>query len=401
MSASPLRGLTTRGRCLIAAGLAAGACAVVLDERDLLRVGALLVALPLLSVLLLGGFPIRLTTLRDVEPAELSVGRRALVTLTLRSDSRLLVAGLLLTDEVPPALGEEPRYAVGALSPGATASVRYPLAPRVRGRHQLGPVTVRLADPLGLVEVSRMVAGSSSVLVRPTVLELHGLLGAVHTSAAAGGDGGGFGGGDQSVQDSLVRPYRDGDDLRTVHWRSTARRGELMVRPQEHTRRTGTVVLLDVRPGAHRGSGPTASLERAITLAASTAEHLRAQGIPVRLVTSDGVDLGHGAQALDQLAVLGEGEQRNLVGATELVGPDTLLAVLGRVDATAAEQLSTVRGGSVAAAEGDRAVLLGAAAPGAEILRAAGWGVLEPAEHLPLPVVWQQLCAAQPAGALR
>jgi len=48
---SPVSGLTTRGRCLIAAGVACAACAVVLDERDLLRIGALLIALPILSAL--------------------------------------------------------------------------------------------------------------------------------------------------------------------------------------------------------------------------------------------------------------------------------------------------------------------------------------------------------------
>ena len=84
--------------------------------------------------------------------------------------------------------------------------------------------------------------------------------------------------------DAVVRPYRHGDDLRKVHWRSTARRDELMVRVEERPWRGGTTVLLDHRLVAHRGSGPGASLEWAVSLAASICLHLHRYGHQVRLV---------------------------------------------------------------------------------------------------------------------
>ncbi len=66
-----------------------------------------------------------------------------------------------------------------------------------------------------------------------------------------------------------------------MHWRSTARHDELMVRLEERPWRGGTTVLLDRRDAAHRGHGPAASLEFAISLAASIGVHLIGRGDPV------------------------------------------------------------------------------------------------------------------------
>ena len=73
-----------------------------------------------------------------------------------------------------------------------------------------------------------------------------------------------------------------------MHWRSTARHDELMVRLEERPWRGGVTVLLDRRAGAHRGHGPTASLEWAVSFAASACVHLIDRGEPVELVTEDG-----------------------------------------------------------------------------------------------------------------
>lgn len=393
---SPLRGLTTRGRCLVAAGVAAGGCAVILDERDLLRVAALLVALPVLTALLLGLSRLRLEVTREVAPRAVSVGAPAEVTLTLRARSRLPVAGMLLSDAVPPGLGDGPRYAVGALAPGTVASVRYRLDPRVRGRHRLGPAQVQVADPLGLVELTRPLVGSTQVLVRPQLLELGSGPHDPSDAAESGGAAGGAGAAQQNRQDALVRPYRDGDDLRSVHWRSSARRDELMVRPQEQSRRAGTVVLLDVRARAHHGIGPHATLERAVSLAASAAVHLGRRDRPTRLITSDGVDLGGGDVALDQLALLQPSSRTRLTGVAEATGQDELVAVLGAVDDMAAAELISCR--TVAAG---RAVVFDPSGSGIAALRAAGWVVVVADERTPLPRVWQQLGVAQPMGARR
>src|SRR5262249_54082482 len=107
--------------------------------------------------------------------------------------------------------------------------------------------------------------------------------------------------------DAATREYRHGDDLRRVPPRPPP-----PPRPAQRAPRgappagPGTVVL-DTRSTAHRGEGPTASFEWAVSAAASIAVHLRHAGYKMRLVTDAGVDVdateidGDGP-LLDQLA---------------------------------------------------------------------------------------------------
>jgi uncharacterized protein (DUF58 family) len=92
----------------------------------------------------------------------------------------------------------------------------------------------------------------------------------------------------------LIREYRHGDDLRRVHWRSTARMGELMVRREEQPWQTRATLLMDTRANAHRGSGPASSFEWLVTATASVGVHLSGQGYALRLVGESGDnDAGH------------------------------------------------------------------------------------------------------------
>jgi uncharacterized protein (DUF58 family) len=84
-----LAGLTTRGRSFVAAGATAIVCAVALGERDLLRAGVLVLALPLLCTLAVSRTRYRLACARRLEPARLPVGREARVDLRLENVSRL------------------------------------------------------------------------------------------------------------------------------------------------------------------------------------------------------------------------------------------------------------------------------------------------------------------------
>ena len=93
-----------------------------------------------------------------------------------------------------------------------------------------------------------------------------------------------------SAEDVTVREYRRGDDLRRVHWRSSARVGELMVRREEQPWQSRATLFLDNRLRAHRGQGIASSLEAAVSAAASIAVHLSQRGFTVRLVTASGED---------------------------------------------------------------------------------------------------------------
>jgi uncharacterized protein (DUF58 family) len=104
-----------------------------------------------------------------------------------------------------------------------------------------------------------------------------------------------------------LRDYEVGDDLRRIHWRSTARLGELTVREDESAWQPQTVVVLDNRASAHRGG----SYEAAIEALASIAVRIGRAGRAVEILTTTGRRLGAGGgeglrveALLDELAVL-------------------------------------------------------------------------------------------------
>jgi uncharacterized protein (DUF58 family) len=118
--------------------------------------------------------------------------------------------------------------------------------------------------------------------------------------------------------DQTVREYRDGDDLRRIHWPATARTGELMVRQEDRPAKRRAVVVLDTRTVGHGGSGRSSSLEWCVTTAASVTAHVVDAGYAVHLLTADGrADNGvhHDESlpdALESLARVGLGAEDGL-----------------------------------------------------------------------------------------
>lgn len=405
-----LSGLTTRGRCLLAAGVAAAVCAVVLNERDLLRVAAFVISLPVLVVLFIAASRVRIGAARTLLPDRVSAGSASDVELALWRNGRLPASEMLLEDGVPYALGARPRFVVERLPPGRAIALRYPIQPMLRGIQQVGPLRATITDPFGLCEFDRELIGHSRLVVVPRVVDLWGMPG-----------GAGLGSGDdsgvrlhagQGETDVIVRHYRQGDDLRKVHWRSTARRDEIMVRVEERPWRGGTTVLLDQRAAAHHGTGPTASLEWAVSFAASVCLHIRHAGHRVRLVTehgrvladAPGGDGGGDNVILDALAALQSSHQRDLTVGHDPAEGQELIAILGTVSNEAVGQLASHRPRgtrSLAVVLDTPAFTSGVSAPdhraaateeSAALLRAAGWGVVVAGEGAPMPQVWSELC---------
>src|ERR687893_798381 len=168
-------------------------------------------------------------------------------------------------------------------------AVAYTVRADVRGRYSVGPLVIRLTDPFGLCELNRSFPSVDRLTVIPQVVPLP----AVRLAGEYAGTGESRA---RSVavhgeDDAATREYRYGDDLRRVHWRSTARVGEMMVRREEQPWESRATVVLDTRSMAHRGEGPTASFEWAVSAAASIALHLRHNGYKLRLVTDSGIDV--------------------------------------------------------------------------------------------------------------
>lgn len=284
-----LRGLTTRGRSFLAAAIAAAVSALILGERDLLRVAVLLAVLPLLAAWYVGRSRYKLACTRSLEPGRAPVGSSARVVLRLQNMSRLPTGTMLLEDRLPYALGSRPRVVLERLGAHQASSVAYTVRADIRGRYSIGPLMVRLTDPFGLCELTRSFPSIDKLTVIPQVSALPRVR--LAGEYAGTGESRARSVAVHGEDDAATREYRRGDDLRRVHWRSTARTGELMVRREEQPWESRATVVLDTRLYAHRGEGPTASFEWAVSAAASIAVHLREAGYKLRLVTGTGIDI--------------------------------------------------------------------------------------------------------------
>lgn len=382
-----LQGITGRGRCLLAGGIATVGCAIVLNERDLLRIGVFVAVLPLLALALTAWTRRAIQVERDVTPERLPVDTEAGVTLQLSGGP--LIGSMRLADTVPDAAGAQPdappRFTVHRLSPRAGAQLHYSLRPARRGLHRVGPVTTHTSDPLGLTELEREVPGTRQLLVLPRVTPLRGTPPAL--GAGEGTPGAALSHQGMGQSDVLVRQYRQGDELRRVHWRSTARRDELMVRLEERPWRGAITVMLDRRDCAHRGRGNGSSMEFAVELVASICVHLLKRGEPVTLLMEDGSDptgSAGGIQTAD--AILDVLAAIRPSARTELGGPalaqGDVLAVLGAVEPAQLDGLLASCPGAghavlLDAGAWDPAAVTAAppVAPAATALRRADWHV--------------------------
>ncbi|MDG4771934.1 DUF58 domain-containing protein [Solwaraspora sp. WMMD792] len=416
-----LRGLTTRGRSFLAAGAAAVVSALILGEKDLLRVAILLAVLPLLAALYVGRSRYKLACTRSLEPHRVPVGSNARVVLRLQNLSRLPTGTLLLEDRLPYALGSRPRVVLERLGAQQASSVAYTVRAEVRGRYEVGPLVVRLTDPFGLCELTRAFPSVDRLTVIPQVT-------ALPTVQLAGEYAGSGDSRARSVavhgdDDSATREYRRGDDLRRVHWKSTARTGELMVRREEQPWETRATVVLDTRAYAHRGEGPTASFEWAVAAAASIAVHFRSNGYRLRLVTDTGIDAdateadGDGL-LLDRLADVTASQRSDIATLVDQVrrrsDSSLVVALFGALTPTEAELLAGLRGNRSTCvgllidsstwmnlspderAEADRAH--GAAALS---LLQSGWRVIGVNHGDQLPSLWPQLARGSQGFAWR
>ncbi len=166
------------------------------------------------------------------------------VVVELESTGRVLPAAATLVERIG-RLGEQ-RHALRRHGP--RLSVRYVLRSLPRGRYVFQDVRLELGDAFGLQRAVVELPGPGALLVYPRLVELQRLFSDAGALAHSG-------------QRLLlrrptgfdlhsVRDYEHGDSLRRVHWRSTARRGQLMVKELEDAPRDEIAVLLDADAGA-------------------------------------------------------------------------------------------------------------------------------------------------------
>jgi len=284
-----LRGLTLRGRAMVALAAGLALSAFLLGQSDLLRVAVFIATLPLLSVILVSRTRSRIACARALSSTRVEVGSRVTSLVRLHNVSPLPSGLLLATDRVPVSLGKSPRFVLDRLEGRGRRDIRVPLSATRRGRFTIGPVGVRLVDPFGMCALNRRFTATDTLVVTPVVVPL--------SSVRFGSDWSGVGeqqsnAVSHSGEDDVVpREYRTGDDLRRVHWRASAKYGDLMVRREEQPWKARACVMLDVRTFAHAGAGTDNSFEWAVSAAASVAIHLLRRGFEVTLVDQEGRDI--------------------------------------------------------------------------------------------------------------
>ncbi len=168
---------------------------------------------------------------------------------------------------------------------GRRASGEVDLGRLPRGVYSFSETEVVLGDLLGLVTVKPLlVYEPATVVVRPRLTELDGLF---SDAGRAAGDGRRILLRRQSGFDfHSVRQYEQGESLRRVHWPSSARRGQLMVKELEDTAHDGVVVILDCDPRCAVGKPPKSSFDAAVRVAGSLVQAHATRGRLATLVSS-------------------------------------------------------------------------------------------------------------------
>jgi uncharacterized protein (DUF58 family) len=344
------------------------------------------------------------------------------VNLTLTNRSRLPSGALMLEDQLPAQFTGRARFVLDGLLSRESRTVSYRMPRLPRGRYRTGPLHLRLTDPFHLIDVRRSFTATNDLLVTPVIDAL--IHGDPPRSIDVGDDAGSHSIGARGADDASTREYRTGDDLRKIHWRSSARTGALMVRQEERPWHGHLTLLLDLRSGAHvEVPGPAgvaederlhSSLEWAISAAASIGTNAVLAGRNVDLLsdllTPMPMRMATAHQLADHLALLRGSARPDLTpfdGALSgLSRESTVVAVLGEIDKASLGILSKVhpRGTSRSAL----ALILdtatwaeGPAAPpspetaqcwtAARVLNAAGWQTAVISCGTPLDQAWQRV----------
>jgi len=280
--------LTRRGKAVLAITLTGFVLAWLFGARALNAV-VLPAAIALVAAVLQVATLDTPSVTRDVPPDGFP-GDTGTVTLSFDADSPF---GATVTDQLPDGLAGDPVVETTVGATPATYEVTY----ERRGAHDIGLVTVAARDVLGLAETELTVPGQDTVLVFPTVHEVgpwaRRSIQSLHDVTRS----------EERDEFDRLREYERGDALRDIHWRSSAKRDDLVVKEFAADSMTDTVSLT---------AGASAGREDEMAeAAASVAAVLVSAGIPVTLTTPGGrVSVGGSnlTPILEHLSEVGHGQ---------------------------------------------------------------------------------------------
>lgn len=267
-------------------------------------------------------------------------GNSVAVTLTVTGKDDRAPELLLVEDNFPPSTTSRIRRLVEyPLGRDVSVAINFMgLCEHRRGLYVLGPVRMQACDALGFFRRELLVDEFSELVIYPQAVDLQqtDLLGegtlahvGLETKPRTG----------VSEEFQGIREYRPGDSLRIVHWRTSARHGNLMVKEFEEEITTEVAFFLDLGRMGLAGIGDQTSVEYGIKCCASLAKRAVERGHQVALYSVgqnvDRLPAGSGTQhllaLLDRLAFMkpeGESGFLAVVGDLALGLPRGSTAVL-------------------------------------------------------------------------
>ena len=383
--------LTRRGWALTVGGLVLALAGRLLGLLELYVLAAGCWTLMAVALGFLALRPADVDARRTLTPSRVRAGDETRVELAITNRGARATPVIELRDPVDGG-PKRARLMMAPLAAGATERAHYRIPTERRGVVTVGPLEVRRFDSLALAARGAAVAPYSELVVYPEFEELLPLphapgddrRGGFRRATAMGATGDDF---------YALRPWVLGDDLRQVHWPSTARRDELMVRQHDVPWQGRATVFLDSR--AHLYDDDT--FEQAVSAAAGILAASGRGDAQVRLVTTDGADTGFGSGPAHLEALL-ERLARVEAGAGDLPAlPHTsgAMALVVSADVPAADLAHLARLGD---RPGSLTVLV-VARRGAQSQPAAAGTVVRIGPGEALAPVWNRAVAA--AGAVR
>ncbi len=273
--------MTRTGVAALLAGVIAVVAGLWLHWVAFTLVGGGLVALVVVGLFSILRPP-RLTIDRQIQPPRVPKGSPAIAFLSFANKGRTSV-GVTVANQ--PFGNTRVRTVIPRLRQGESGVRTYRLPTTRRGIFDVGPVEVTRRDPLEMFRVSRKYGQTERIWVYPRMLPFRPLPTGI-TRFLEGPSS------DTSPQGNItfhrLRNYVLGDDLRLVHWRSSARTGNLVVKHNVDTSQPYGVVLLDLRPSLYTET----SFEYAIDIAASVLAATASNKAPVELRLTDRTIIG-------------------------------------------------------------------------------------------------------------
>lgn len=255
----------------------------MLNADRIYYMAAILLSLPCVSYAV-GWYTLRgLKAQREMPPSAWE-GEEAAIIYAVSNATRIPRFFLAVQEDLPawiePLDPEPPLFNVGA---GETTRVAYKVRFRKRGVYPAKAFGVTAIDPLGVVAFTRSMPGDEELVVYPSPRDIQDM-------PLSGMDRYGwqelttlvFHG--SSVDPDGVRPYTPGDPLRRVHWRQTARTGQLNVIEFEEAQSLQLVIALDLQRGTDIGVGTETTLEYAVRMAAALTQQAIQRGASVRML---------------------------------------------------------------------------------------------------------------------